>query len=190
MGKPMPDKQFNLPNRPPAEKKHPRQGLPLDCFNGNQGQQYAPMGVMPGSPQVAMMPMMMQPMVGQQMVPASPAMSVHSNMSGYAGSESGVPLDYLMAPQQYQQQQHQQQQHQQQQQYATQPYVQPPSPMAGNMGQMPLQGQMPMQGQMQAQTPNGYPMMFAAQASDGNDQTPVYMCVGMMPAGMTQRQMQ
>merc|ERR550514_84431 len=158
MGKPMPDKQFNLPNRPPAEKKHPRQGLPLDCFNnnGNQGQSYAPMGVMPGSPQVAqMVPMMMQPMVGQQMVPASPAHSVHSNMSGY-GSDSGVPLDYLMAPQQYQQ-------HHQQQQYAAQPYMQPPSPMQGSMGQMPLQGQ------MQAQAPNGYPMMFAAQHSDGND---------------------
>merc|ERR550514_2649110 len=110
MGKPMPDKQFHLPNRPPAEKKVGRQGLPLDCFGQSQGQgqSYAPMGVMPGSPQVAqMVPMMMQPMVGQQMVPASPAHSVHSNMSGYAGSESGVPLDYLMAPQQYQQHQHQ-----------------------------------------------------------------------------------
>jgi hypothetical protein len=42
---------------------------------------------------------------------------------------------------------------------------------------------------MQPQAPNGYPMMFAAQASEGNEQTPVYMCVGMMPAGMTQRQM-
>jgi hypothetical protein len=84
-----------------------------------------------------------------------------------------------MAPQQYQQ-------HQAQQQYNTQPYVQPPSPMGGQMA-MPLQGQMP--AQMQPQAPNGYPMMFAAQPSEGNEQTPVYMCVGMMPAGMTQRQM-
>jgi len=182
MGKPMPDKQFHLPNRPPAEKKGGRQGLPLDCFGQSQGQgqSYPPMGVMPGSPQVAQMmqvPMMMQPMAGQQMVPASPAYSVHSNMSGYSG-DAGVPLDYLMAPQQYQQHQAQQQQ------YTMQPYQQPPSPMHGNM-QMPLQGP-----PTQAQAPNGYPMMFAAQPSDGNDQTPVYMCVGMMPAGMTQRQMQ
>jgi hypothetical protein len=197
MGKPMPDKQFNLPNRPPAEKKGGRHGFPLDCFGPNQnpGQGHYPMGVMPGSPQVAQMGMMMMPMPGSpqvaqmmpmpvsphvgQMVPASPAMSQHSNMSGYAGSDNGVPLDYLMAPQQYQQ-------HQAQQQYNTQPYVQPPSPMSGQMA-MPLQGQMP--AQMQAQAPNGYPMMFAAQASEGNEQTPVYMCVGMMPAGMTQRQM-
>jgi hypothetical protein len=54
---------------------------------------------------------------------------------------------------------------------------------------MPGQMQGQMQAQMQAQAPNGYPMMFAAQASEGNEQTPVYMCVGMMPAGMTQRQM-
>ena len=197
MGKPMPDKQWNLPNRPPAEKKGGRHGVPLDCFGPgqNQGQGQYQMGVMPGSPQVAQMGMMMMPMPGSpqvaqmmpmpvsphvgQMVPASPAMSQHSNMSGYAGSDNGVPLDYLMAPQQYQQ-------HQAQQQYNTQPYVQPPSPMGGQMA-MPLQGQMP--AQMQAQAPNGYPMMFAAQASEGNEQTPVYMCVGMMPAGMTQRQM-
>merc|ERR1719421_606106 len=185
----MPDKQWNLPNRPPAEKKGGRHGVPLDCFGPgqNQGQGQYQMGVMPGSPQVAqMMPMPMpgSPQVGQ-MVPASPAMSQHSNMSGYACSDNGVPLDYLMAPQQYQQ-------HQAQQQYNTQPYVQPPSPMGGQMA-MPLQGQMPgqMQGQMQAQAPNGYPMMFAAQPSEGNEQTPVYMCVGMMPAGMQpQRQMQ
>ena len=45
--------------------------------------------------------MMMQPMAGQQMVPASPAYSVQSNMSGYS-ADAGVPLDYLMAPQQSQ----------------------------------------------------------------------------------------
>merc|ERR1719247_3735218 len=76
---------------------------------------------------------MMQPMAGHQMVPASPAHSVQSNMSGYSADNGGVPLDYLMAPQQYQQHQAQQQQ------YTMQPYQQPPSPMHGNM-QMPLQG--------------------------------------------------
>ena len=40
--------------------------------------------------------------------------------------------------------------------------------MGGQMA-MPMQGQMPgqMPAQMQAQAPNGYPMMFAAQPSEG-----------------------
>ena len=66
MGKPMPDKQWNSPNRPPAEKKGGRHGVPLDCFGPgqNQGQGQYQMGVMPGSPQVAqMMPMPVSPHV-------------------------------------------------------------------------------------------------------------------------------